>query len=181
MKVTLNAKDQQKKWTITDDTIYYKDKEIKISSITKMRYEPITPHFKTGKITIYCGEEFSDPIYNLLYDKTENSFGEQAVEFILIKAFNVKKSKLEEEKEKIKISKSGVGIGCISIIIILIVLGIIIYSITTFGPARTPSSNNQTHQNHECYVCGNEASLKYGSHYYCDTHWAMVKTIDEAD
>lgn len=34
---------------------------------------------------------------------------------------------------------------------------------------------------HECYVCGDSASLKYGSHYYCSTHWAMVKTVAEAD
>jgi hypothetical protein len=45
---------------------------------------------------------------------------------------------------------------------------------------NTPTYNNQAHQSHECYVCGDDASIKYGSDYYCNTHWAMVKTIDEA-
>ena len=33
---------------------------------------------------------------------------------------------------------------------------------------------------HDCYICGEDADLKYGSYYYCDYHWAMVKTMDEA-
>lgn len=147
MNATLNAKDEQKKWTITDDTIYYRDKEIAVSSITKMRYEPIAPHFKTGKITIYCGNEFTDPIYNLLYDKTENDLGEQVVEFILLKAFKVKKTKIKEEKEKIQIKKSHLSIGCIVVILLAALVALIIYGISTFEPARSSDQNENSDKN----------------------------------
>ena len=183
MNIILNAKDDKNKWRITDDTIYYQDKEIKLSSITKVQYEPIEPRFKIGKIYIYRRNESSDKIgvFTLLYDENENALGEEVVEFILNKALKIKKSNIAKEKEKIKISRSSANIGCAIGIVILIVLGIIIYSIATFEPARTPTYNTQTQQSHECYVCGDNASLKYGSHYYCNTHWAMVKTMNEAD
>lgn len=39
------------------------------------------------------------------------------------------------------------------------------------------SSNNYR----SCYVCGEYTEcLKYGSYYYCPTHWAYVKTVYEA-
>ncbi len=45
----------------------------------------------------------------------------------------------------------------------------------------TPTYSRKPQITHECYVCGDDATLKYGSHYYCNTHWAMVKTVTEAD
>ena len=73
--------------------------------------------------------------------------------------------------------------------IVFFLIGIIGISVGIYASSNkndasyndTTTHNNQTQQSHECYVCGDEASLKYGSHYYCNTHWAMVKTIDEAD
>ncbi len=60
-------------------------------------------------------------------------------------------------------------------------IGSTVYSFTSVNSHsynNTPTYN-KTYQSHECYVCGKDAQLKYGSHYYCNTHWAMVKTIDE--
>ncbi len=47
--------------------------------------------------------------------------------------------------------------------------------------SSSSSSSKSSKSSHSCYVCGKSASLKYGSHYYCKTHWAMVKTVAEAD
>ena len=75
--------------------------------------------------------------------------------------------------------------GCLMFIGIILVLSLIFSGIAScFGGSDDddyPTYNNQTEQSHECYVCGDDASLKYGSHYYCNTHWAMVKTVAEAD
>jgi hypothetical protein len=69
-------------------------------------------------------------------------------------------------------------------VIALIGFGVGIYAFANENDSsfdNSPTYNNQTHQSHECYVCGKDASLKYGSHYYCNTHGAMVKTVVEAD
>lgn len=42
------------------------------------------------------------------------------------------------------------------------------------------SYSGSSYSSHDCYVCGKSASKKYGSHYYCNTHYAMVKTVVEA-
>ena len=74
--------------------------------------------------------------------------------------------------------------GCLIVVGGIIILSLICWGIgSLFGASDNvgKSTNNQTQQSHECYVCGDNARLKYGSHYYCNTHWAMVKTMDEAD
>lgn len=30
-----------------------------------------------------------------------------------------------------------------------------------------------------CYVCGDDANIKYGEYYYCTNHYTMVKTVYE--
>ena len=75
--------------------------------------------------------------------------------------------------------------GCLIFIGGILALSLIFWGIgSLFGGndnANKASKTNNTQKSHECYVCGDDANLKYGSHYYCNTHWAMVKTIDEAE
>lgn len=42
-------------------------------------------------------------------------------------------------------------------------------------------SSSNSASRHSCYVCGESAYTQYGSYYYCKTHYAMVKTVVEAD
>ena len=53
----------------------------------------------------------------------------------------------------------------------------------TFEEDKTSNSksSNVKRESHTCYVCGESGNMKYGSYYYCATHWAMVKTVAEAD
>ena len=68
------------------------------------------------------------------------------------------------------------------LICLIIVTGIAVFTAkdddgkSDYTPGDTPSKK----ESHTCYVCGDKGDLKYGSHYYCATHWAMVKTVDEA-
>ena len=43
--------------------------------------------------------------------------------------------------------------------------------------SSTSSSKSSSSGGHKCYVCGESGNIKYGSHYYCSTHYAMTKTI----
>ena len=40
-------------------------------------------------------------------------------------------------------------------------------------------STSSEQESHTCYVCGKTGNHKYGSYYYCATHYAMVKTVTE--
>ena len=53
------------------------------------------------------------------------------------------------------------------------------YLIGKASYGKENSSGDST--SHTCYVCGEEGNMKYGSFYYCPTHWAYVKTVVEAD
>ena len=64
----------------------------------------------------------------------------------------------------------------------VVVLGIALLLTMPKDSGRSSSgSSSGSSGSHTCYVCGKSGNLKYGSHYYCKTHWAMVKTVDEAD
>ena len=40
-------------------------------------------------------------------------------------------------------------------------------------------SGSSSSQSHQCYVCGKSGNIKYGSYYYCPTHYAYVKVTVE--
>lgn len=70
------------------------------------------------------------------------------------------------------------------LICLVIVTGIVVF---TFDKKESGSHKNAGYnsssrsESHTCYVCGDSGNMKYGSHYYCATHWAMVKTVSESD
>lgn len=67
--------------------------------------------------------------------------------------------------------------------ILVVVLGIALFVMLpkdSGSSSGSSSSGGSGSQGHTCYVCGESGNMKYGSHYYCKTHWAMVKTVDEA-
>ena len=64
------------------------------------------------------------------------------------------------------------------LICLVIVTGIVVS--TTKDNSNKGDYMPSKKETHTCYICGDIGELKYGSHYYCATHWAMVKTIDEA-
>ncbi len=71
--------------------------------------------------------------------------------------------------------------GCVivSLVLLFVAIGF------SGGKNSNQSSSNKDYgghstKQHSCYVCGKTGNLKYGSHYYCSTHWAMVKTVTEA-
>lgn len=72
------------------------------------------------------------------------------------------------------------GFFAVTFGVVLFVVAIIFFTVNYDATSYTPTYNKQTNQSHECYVCGEDAHLKYGSHYYCNTHYAMVKTIVES-
>ena len=45
------------------------------------------------------------------------------------------------------------------------------------GSSGSSSGGYHSSSNHKCYVCGEDGNILYGSHYYCSTHYAYVKTI----
>ena len=63
-------------------------------------------------------------------------------------------------------------------VIALLLVVVLSFSLCACGGGNRSSRSSGS--SHSCYVCGKSASHKYGSHYYCATHWAMVKTVDEA-
>ena len=69
------------------------------------------------------------------------------------------------------------------LLICLIAVTIVVVYTTPEKPDASPSSSypsSSKTEYHSCYVCGESCNLKYGSFYYCSTHWAMVKTVNEA-
>lgn len=69
------------------------------------------------------------------------------------------------------------------LVCLVIVTGIVVATDEEDAPKSSYKSDytpNKT-TSHTCYVCGKSGNMKYGSHYYCATHWAMVKTVAEAD
>ena len=68
----------------------------------------------------------------------------------------------------------------IALVILTIVAGVMFGDSGDFSPSGGSSSKGSS-KGHTCYVCGDAGNMKYGSHYYCPTHWAMVKTVAEAD
>ena len=42
---------------------------------------------------------------------------------------------------------------------------------------NSSSGGDYSSTSHKCYVCGKSGNILYGSHYYCSTHYAYVKTI----
>ncbi len=78
----------------------------------------------------------------------------------------------DEEREIAASSLKRLLIGCIAITVILC---IVIVSVIT----GTVGSSGGDY--HDCYVCGESGNIKYGSHYYCPTHYAYVKTVVEAE
>jgi hypothetical protein len=71
-----------------------------------------------------------------------------------------------------------------SLIALVLVLVLAVTLLTGCFSSRSrynySSSGSGYSSSHDCYVCGKSASKKYGSHYYCTTHYAMVKTVVEA-
>ena len=43
----------------------------------------------------------------------------------------------------------------------------------------TYHDDSYSQPSHDCYVCGEDGNIFYGSHYYCPTHYAWVKTVVE--
>ena len=70
------------------------------------------------------------------------------------------------------------------LVCLIIVTGIVVFTFDKeeSGNSKNPgSSSGSKGESHICYICGESGNMKYGSHYYCATHWAMVKTVAEAD
>ena len=68
-------------------------------------------------------------------------------------------------------------------IALVIVTGVVIFTAPEKDSGGNHSGSNHSGnrtESHECYVCGEKGNLKYGSFYYCATHYAMVKTVTEA-
>ncbi len=69
----------------------------------------------------------------------------------------------------------------IVLMILCIIMGIAVFSIPNHHPRNSSSGGGDSSYsppaNHECYVCGDSGNIKYGSHYYCPTHYAYVKTV----
>ena len=77
-------------------------------------------------------------------------------------------------------NKSGCG-GVFAIVVVIVLIIAMIGSCSGNSSSTGTKSSGGSSAKHSCYVCGDNASLKYGSHYYCATHYAMVKTVVEAD
>lgn len=71
------------------------------------------------------------------------------------------------------------------IICVLLIVTLVTALVACGGSSRRSSSSYSSSSSkttsHKCYVCGETASRKYGSHYYCNYCYAMVKTVVEAD
>lgn len=65
-------------------------------------------------------------------------------------------------------------------LIALLLVALVLFSFAACGSSSSYSSSKSSSTKRSCYVCGKSASKKYGSHYYCSTHYAMVKTVVEA-
>jgi|GEM_PF-2068340 len=78
-----------------------------------------------------------------------------------------------------------------SVMIIIVSLIVMIVSISSCVASMNSTSDNYSYNydsnygssyggssgGHTCYVCGDSGNIKYGSHYYCSTHYAYTKTI----
>ena len=66
-------------------------------------------------------------------------------------------------------------------LLLVIVLVVALAACGSSSSRKSYSSSSSSSSKHSCYVCGKSGSIKYGSHYYCSTHYAMVKTVVDAD
>lgn len=74
---------------------------------------------------------------------------------------------------------AGCGIAVIVVIVLVILAALLGSCDDSSSKSSSSGSSSYGGSSHSCYVCGEPASHKYGSHYYCTTHYAMVKTVVE--
>lgn len=105
-----------------------------------------------------------------------------AIRFFVLSAkhFSVAKQSGVSAAKAATIRSNGRGYmiaGIIGVIVAIVLLAFIPSTEDVeFGGSSYSGSSNKSH---ECYVCGKTGNKKYGSNYYCDYCWAMVKTVDE--
>lgn len=84
-----------------------------------------------------------------------------------------------EEERAFKAENNKTRKTAITIIVVIALAVFFIVTIVTSGGSSNSSSSSKSSQ--KCYVCGKSGSIRYGSHYYCGTHYAMVKTVVDAN
>lgn len=64
-----------------------------------------------------------------------------------------------------------------------VILGLLMFTQCGYGGTSSSSyssSSSSYTSSHKCYICGEPASKKYGSYYYCPSCYSTMKSIADS-
>lgn len=105
MNFTFKTTFPKKEWTLTDDRIVCKNKEVLLSEITEVKHDPTDMEIGNSVIQVFYGSGFFPKFLTLPYPNDKKAEGQQAYEYIL--GIVSGEEAVKEERKSLDIKENG--------------------------------------------------------------------------